>query len=76
MNNYRMAFGLASLLLLIPAPTLIYQYFIKLAESGSISILDFSLYGFQAQFMLIILAITSAGLFAMSLRELGGYFRS
>lgn len=76
MKNYRIGFGLSSLLLFIPAPTLIYQYFKALAESGSIHILDIDLYGFQAQLTLVTMFIISVSLFIVSLRELGRYFQS
>ena len=72
-NNYNVGIGLASLLLSIPAPTLIHENFTSLITNGSINLLSINFHGFEAQILLILLIVTGIGLFSTSILVLGGY---
>jgi len=72
MKNHNALLGLSSLLLFIPAPTLIFSYSRSLAENGIINFLDMTLAGSQAQLLLFTLSLIGISLLAISLRELGG----
>ncbi len=75
MNNkkHNVGIGLSSLLIAIPAPTLIHQHFNSLIANDSINILQSVFHGFEAQMLLIMMITACIGLFAIALYELGGY---
>ena len=72
MKNHNALLGLSSLLLFIPAPTLIFNYSKSLSENGAIKFLDMNVVGSQAQLLLFTLTLMGLGLLSVSLRELGG----
>ena len=71
-KKYNVSIGLFSLLLSIPAPTLIHEHFNNLITNNTITVLQSTFQGFEAQMMLIMMIIASIGLFAVALYELGG----
>ena len=72
-NNYHVGIGLTSLLLSIPAPTLIHENFTSLIANGSINFLSIDFHGFEAQMLLILMIVTGIALFSTSIFVLGGY---
>lgn len=72
-HNYRLGMGLTSLLLSIPAPTLIHENFTDLIAKDSISLLNIDFHGFEAQMLLILMIVTGIALFSTSIYVLGGY---
>ena len=76
MTHYNAPLGISSLLLFIPAPTLVYHYSKSLTESGVIHFLELNLVGAQAQLLLFTLSIAGLGLLSLSLRELGGTLKN
>ncbi|MEE9302403.1 MAG: hypothetical protein V3U84_01325 [Thiotrichaceae bacterium] len=75
-KKYNVAIGLSSLMIAIPAPTLIHEHFNDLITKGSINILQSVFHGSEAQMLLIMMTTACIGLFAIALYELGGYLTS
>ncbi len=65
--------GLTSLLLSIPAPTLIHENMTNLITKDSISLLNVDFHGFEAHMLLILMIVTGIALFSTTIYVLGGY---
>ena len=75
-QKYNLVLGMTSLLMSIPAPTLIHEQFNSLIAHDSIQLLQSVFHGFEAQMLLLIMTIASIGLFAVAIHRLGGYIMS
>jgi hypothetical protein len=70
----KLATGISSLTLFIPAPTLIYKGFEELANKGAINIMDLSLSQSSSELFLVTMVLVSITLFAISIKEFGQVF--